>query len=175
MLVADRAGHALQAGHVAQDPLADRRVPAHDCPLPGVQRAGLAQDLVGHPDLPDVMQERDRLGLRGRRLREAQSLGDPAHQCQGLLAVPARVAVAGLQGGTEGDEAGPVLGGDLALVVARHVQQARVLTVHQPPPRVADDQEGHQQREHRRRHRAPGDDQGDQERRGQRVADHQAG
>ena len=54
----------------AEDPLADHGVLAHHLPLAVVERAGLVQDLVGDPDLADVVQQRggaDALDLARRR------------------------------------------------------------------------------------------------------------
>ena len=73
VLVADDPRDRAHAGDRAQDPLADHGVLAHDLPLARVERAGLVEDLVGDPDLADVVKERGRADVLDLVLVERQA------------------------------------------------------------------------------------------------------
>ena len=74
----DDADAGEQAADLLQHPLALDGVGLHDRPLLVVERAGLVDDLVGHGDLADVVQQRAHLGLALRVLVDAHLLGDGA-------------------------------------------------------------------------------------------------
>ena len=97
VLVADDASHGAHARDRAQDPLADRRVLAHDLPLALVERPGLVQDLVGDADLADVVEQRR--GADATDLLAASASASPTlrGQVDDALRMLARVAVALLE------------------------------------------------------------------------------
>ena len=82
VLVAHRPGDRAHARDRADDPLADHRVLAHHLPLAVVERSRLVQDLVGHADLADVVQQRrgaqpgDLVGVERERLADPRGQVD---------------------------------------------------------------------------------------------------
>ena len=89
----DAADAREQAADLLEHALALDRVGLHDRPLLVVQRAGLVDDLVGHGDLADVVQQRAHLGLAPRVLVEAHLVGDLDRQLDDVLGVVAGVLV----------------------------------------------------------------------------------
>jgi len=63
VLVSHRERNLSEPWQLPQDPLADRGVLAHEVPLRFVEWAGLVQDRIRDPDLPDVVEERTGLHL----------------------------------------------------------------------------------------------------------------
>ena len=72
----DEADVGEQAADLLEHPLALDGVGLHDRPLVVVQRPGLVDDLVGHGDLADVVQQRAELGGAAGVLVELHPLGD---------------------------------------------------------------------------------------------------
>ena len=139
VLVADRVRHRGEAGQRPQDALADDGVLAHQLPLLGVEPAGLVEDLVGDPDLADVVEQRDRADLVGRAAVQAEAAGDRAGELVDLVGVAAGVAVARLEGGGQRADDGAVGVGRaalLALDVAQH-RDERLLALHEAGELVA--------------------------------------
>src|SRR6476620_1230772 len=97
VLVADDASHGAKTRDGAQDALADRRVLAHDLPLTLGERTGLVEDLVGNPDLADVVKERRGADTADLLAVQRQGLADPRGQVDDALRVLTRVAVALLE------------------------------------------------------------------------------
>ena len=101
VLVAHRPRDRSHPGNRAEDPLADHRMLAHDLPLAVVQRPLLVEDLVGDPDLADVVQERRGTHAGDLRGIEGERLGDLGRQVDDGLGVIAGIAVALAQRGGE--------------------------------------------------------------------------
>jgi hypothetical protein len=135
VLVAHGRGHRLQAGERPQDALADHGVLAHQLPLAGVEPARLVQHAVGHADLADVVQQRDRLHVGDLWLGEPEPSGDRHREHAHAVGVVARVAVARLERGGQRVHDRPVaLGRPVARVadLAQRVDQRGLLAGHAP-------------------------------------------
>src|SRR3954451_3440775 len=82
-----------RSAHTVQHPLARDRVAAHDVPLLVAQRTGLVDDLLGHADLADVVQQRAELDEQPLVLAKPELVGDRNRQRDDPLAVGAGVLV----------------------------------------------------------------------------------
>ena len=79
----------------------DLRVAPHDLPLLVIQRTRLLEHGVGHSDLPDVVQKRDLADSPLPVELHVEDLRHVERELHHRVAVPARVAVADLEGGEE--------------------------------------------------------------------------
>jgi hypothetical protein len=70
---------------------------AHDLPLPLVELAGLVEDLVRHPDLPDVVQQCTGPDLLDLLPAQPQRVTNPRRQVDNALRMLTGVAVALLE------------------------------------------------------------------------------
>ena len=85
----EEAADAVQ--HVGPSPVW-RRTTSHSVRR---QRAGLVDDLLRHPDLADVVQQRARTPSAAGSVAEAELVGDRDRELDDAAAVVARVAVVG--------------------------------------------------------------------------------
>ena len=91
-MTADERSDRTGKRHRADDLGADLRVHLHLLPLVRRQRAGFGQDVLGHREFPDVMQQRrdlDRLSIELRQL-------EPARQCRRVILDPLDMTTAAL-------------------------------------------------------------------------------
>src|SRR6185312_167560 len=86
---------AEQAAHLLEHALALDRVRVDDRPLLDRQLAGLVDDLLGDPDLADVVEERDELDVSALPRLEPELVRDGDCQLDDLTAVAAGVGVVG--------------------------------------------------------------------------------
>jgi len=98
VLGADCGREVSDAVHLANEIGADGRVGVHDVPLVVCERARLLQDAVGHPDLADVVQQRDLLELEQRFGAQLKPSTDREGEVDDAVGVVAGVAVAGSEG-----------------------------------------------------------------------------
>src|SRR3954470_9259569 len=86
VVVEDDVHDDLRQPERAHDARADLRVPAHDLPLVLRERAGLGEDVLGHADLADVVQQAAEEELLGAPDLGVDDLGQlrrqPAHAAQ---------------------------------------------------------------------------------------------
>jgi len=73
-------------------------------PLALRQRSRLAQDVIGHPDLPDVVEERATPERRVRRLGHVQAVGDELHVPHDPTRVTVSLGVAHIERAGQGGE-----------------------------------------------------------------------
>ena len=109
--------------------------------------ASLRRISLGVPILPTSWSSATVSTSTIRSGAQAQPHGDAAGERDGLLAVAAGVAVAGLERRAERDEAGAVLGREVGLAAARQRDQALVLALGELRAAVAQE-EDRQQPEH---------------------------
>ena len=96
-----------------------------DPPLLRSELAGLVDDLVRDPNLPDVMEQRGELCIAPLSGRQPELVDDCERQVDDVLAVFPRVRVVGLDDVPE-EERGPTVGiAQLELVVDAHPPLAR--------------------------------------------------
>ena len=125
----DPADVPEQAADAFEQLLADDRVRLHQGALFGVERAGLLDDLVRNPDLPDVVQQRDELAVATSFGVEAEPIAHAEHEVDDVAAVAAGVGVVGLDHVAEQKRGAAVRVAQLERVIdapaplAREVQQ----------------------------------------------------
>ena len=93
MVVANAGADLVQIGEVAHDHVAERHVLLDDVVLRRRQAAGLAQDVVGDPDLPDVVEETCRLDRADGVCVEPEAAGEEHGVSGDVLRMALRVAV----------------------------------------------------------------------------------
>ena len=157
----DDADAREQAADLLQHPLALDRVGLHDRPLVVVERAGLVDDLVGHRDLADVVQQRAHLGLAPHVLADAELVGDLDRQLDDVLGVVAGVLVVLLEQVAQEQGGAAVGAAELEAALDARVALAA----------EADEQRREREHEQRADRRVGGGDRGQQAEREQEAVD----
>src|SRR5579864_1273972 len=96
LVVADQFRHRLHSVHRKEDLLADSGMLPHDDPLLVGEGSRLFEDLVGHPDLSDVVEQGGPANVLNLALPAAQPPGDGLGPDGQLFAVRPGVRVAGV-------------------------------------------------------------------------------